>query len=247
MKKIAEFRFSYFFEDRIVFLGFNSVKIQATSLGNSVDEIDIDENDLLEKLRADTTGQFAQIFSAFKERLRRIIRFRLDYRLAPRISDSDVIQECYVRAADRLERFLKNPEFPFFVWLRMQANQQVADLHRKHLQAEKRDARKEINLNARNQVSNQTSVQLAAHLVAQMTSPSRLIQRSEEIVALENSLNEMNDLDREVIALRHFEELSSNETAQVLGIQPAAASKRYVRALKRLQEIMANHGFSGER
>ena len=100
-------------------------------------EVDINETDLLEKLRADPSGQFASIFSAFKERLRRIIRFRLDYRLAARISDSDVIQECYVRAADRLERFLENPEFPFFVWLRMQANQQVADLHRKHLQAEK--------------------------------------------------------------------------------------------------------------
>lgn len=208
-----------------------------------IDE-ELDEKNLLAKLRDPHAEKFAQVFSEFKERLRRIIKFRLDYRIASRISDSDVIQECYVRAADRLEKFLENPEYPFFVWLRMQANQQVADIHRKHLMAEKRDARKEINLNANARISNQTSVQLAAHLVAQMTSPSRLVQRSEEIAALEKSLNEMNDIDQEVIALRHFEELSSQETAQVLGIEPAAASKRYVRALKRLKEIMASHGFS---
>lgn len=209
-------------------------------------DLQIDESELIEKLRREDASEFAAIFSTFKERLKRIIRFRLDYRLGARISESDVVQECFVRAANRLEKFLENPEFPFFVWLRMQANQQVADLHRKHLLAEKRDARKEINLNGHHRGMNQTSVQLAAHLVAQMTSPSRLLQRSEEIEALEKSLNEMNEIDREVIALRHFEELSSQETAQVLGIEPAAASKRYVRALKRLQEIMARHGFSRE-
>lgn len=207
---------------------------------------DLDDDQLLQNLRQDSGEQFASVFSAFKERLRRIIRFRLDYRLASRISDSDVIQECYVRAAKRLEKFLENPEYPFFVWLRMQANQQVADLHRKHLMAEKRDARREIDLQAKPEFSNQTSVQLAAHLVAQMTSPSKLVQRSEEIAALEESLNEMNEMDREVIALRHFEELSSQETAQVLNIDPAAASKRYVRALKRLKAIMTQHGFSRE-
>lgn len=206
--------------------------------------METDQTEIIRQLHECSNEKFAELFSAFKERLRRIIRFRLDYRLASRISDSDVLQECYVRAADRLEKYLANPEFPFFVWLRMQANQQVADLHRKHLQAGKRDARREVNLNSPPRPSNQTSMQLAAHLVAQMTTPSRLVQRSEEIAALEKSLNEMNEMDREVIALRHFEELSSNETAQVLGIEPAAASKRYVRALKRLKEIMARHGFS---
>lgn len=214
-----------------------------------IDIDDISESELLNRLREDATNsndRFAGVFSKMKERLRRIVKFRLDYRLAGRVSDSDVLQECYLRAADRLNRFLENPEFPFFVWLRMQVQQQVADVHRKHLLAEKRDARKEITLNAgahRNR-SNQTSMALAAHLVGQLTSASRLVERGEEIAALEKSLNEMNDMDREVIALRHFEELSSLETADVLGIEPAAASKRYVRALKRLKEIMAKHGFA---
>ena len=79
---------------------------------------------------------------------------------------------------------------------------------------------------------------LAAHLVAQMTSVSQVIEKSVKIAALEDTLNEMSELDREVIALRHFEELSNIETAEVLGIEPSAASKRYLRALKRLREIL---------
>ncbi len=214
-----------------------------------IDMEEITESELLSRLREDDSGRhdrFAIVFSEMKDRLRRIVKFRMDYRLVGRVSDSDVLQDSYLRAADRLNRFLDNPEFPFFVWLRLQVQQQVADVHRKHLIAEKRDARKEITLNAVSNrgASGQTSMALAAHLVAQLTSASRLIERSEEIAALEESLNEMNPIDREVIALRHFEELSSSETADVLGIEPAAASKRYVRALKRLKEIMAKHGFS---
>ncbi len=214
-----------------------------------IDRDDISESELLSRLREEDSGRhdrFAMVFSKMKERLRRIVKFRLDYRLAGRVSDSDVIQDCYLRAADRLDQYLNNPEFPLFVWLRLQVQQQVADVHRKHLMAEKRDARKEITLNAvlNHGASGQTSMALAAHLVGQLTSASRLIERGEEIAALETSLNEMNEIDREVIALRHFEELSSSETADVLGIEPAAASKRYVRALKRLKEIMAKHGFS---
>ena len=206
-----------------------------------------DELAVIDRLRDDPTEQFAQAFADLKSRLRQIVRFRLDYRLGSRVADSDVLQESYVRAAARLEKYLQDPQFPFFVWLRMQVNQQVADVHRKHLGAGKRDARKEVRLGAQNQEAGQaTSMALAAHLVAQMTSPSRIIQRHEEIQALEKSLNEMSELDREVIALRHFEELSSLETAQVLGIEPSAASKRYVRALKRLKEIMASHGFARE-
>lgn len=223
-----------------------NLKIKACHM---IDIDDISESELLARLREDAASsndRFASVFSKMKERLRRIVKFRLDYRLAGRVSDSDVLQDCYLRAADRLNRFLDNPEFPFFVWLRMQVQQQVADVHRKHLLAEKRDARKEITLNAgaHRTPSNQTSMALAAHLVGQLTSASRLVERGEEIAALEKSLNEMNDMDREVIALRHFEELSSLETADVLGIEPAAASKRYVRALKRLKEIMARHGFA---
>ena len=181
----------------------------------------------------------AKYFSQIRDRLEKIVKFRLDYRLNGRVSKSDVIQETYVRAAQRLDSYLKKPEMPFFVWIRLETQQHMLDIYRKHFEAEKRDVRKEISFNQpRRHDAGQTSMALAAHLVAEMTSVSQLIEKSHQIEMLQDSLNTMSELDREVIALRHFEELSNIETAEVLGIETSAASKRYLRALKRLKEIL---------
>jgi len=188
-------------------------------------------------LQEDREEALAKYFFAVEGRLKRIVNFRLDYRLGGRVSESDVIQETYVRAAKRIDSFLQKDDMPFFVWLRLEVSQKLHEIHRYHFGAEKRDVRKEIKLGQNND-SGRTSMALAAHIVAQLTSPSRLIERAEQIAILEKTLGEMNELDREVIALRHFEELSNIETAKSLGIEPAAASKRYLRALKRLREIM---------
>ena len=188
-------------------------------------------------LQEDREEALAKYFFAVEGRLKRIVNFRLDYRLGGRVSESDVIQETYVRAAKRIDSFLQKDDMPFFVWLRLEVSQKLHEIHRHHFGAEKRDVRKEIKLGQNND-SGRTSMALAAHIVAQLTSPSRLIERAEQIAILEKTLGEMNELDREVIALRHFEELSNIETAKSLGIEPAAASKRYLRALKRLREIM---------
>ena len=147
-------------------------------------------------------------------RLKRIVHFRLDYRLNGRVSESDVIQETYVRAAQRLNSYLAKEDMPFFVWLRLEISQKLHEIHRHHFGAEMRDVRKEMKLGDANN-SEKTSLALAAHIVAQMTSPSRLVERAEQIAKLETTLNEMNELDREVIALRHFEELSNLETAKI--------------------------------
>lgn len=192
-------------------------------------------------LAATREEALADYFSVVRERLKRIVDFRLDYRLNGRVSQSDVLQDTYVRAAKRIDSFLDKPDMPFFVWLRLEVNQRLLEVHRHHFGAEKRDVRREFSMQKPNACSGQTSVALAAHLVAQLTSPSQVVERAEQIRALEVSLNEMNELDREVIALRHFEELSNTETAEVLDINPAAASKRYLRALKRLREIMQKH------
>ncbi|MDG1875474.1 MAG: sigma-70 family RNA polymerase sigma factor [Mariniblastus sp.] len=194
-------------------------------------------DEIVEALRAEREEALAKYFFAVQGRLKRIVNFRLDYRLGGRVSESDVIQETYVRAAKRIDSFLDKEDMPFFVWLRLEVNQKLHEIHRHHFGAEKRDVRKEMKLGKAND-SGKTSMQLAAHIVAKLTSPSRLIERAEQIAILEKTLGEMNELDREVIALRNFEELSNIETAKTLGIEPAAASKRYLRALKRLREIM---------
>jgi RNA polymerase sigma-70 factor (ECF subfamily) len=197
-----------------------------------------EQNEILAALESEGEEALARFFEIAQPRLKRIVNFRLDYRLGGRVSESDVIQETYVRAAKRIDGYLKKDDMPFFVWLRLEVSQKLHEIHRLHFGAEKRDVRKEMKLGANNNDSGKTSMALAAHIVAQMSSPSRLVEKAEQIAFLEKTLNEMNEMDREVIALRHFEELSNIETAEILDIDPSAASKRYLRALKRLREIM---------
>lgn len=194
-----------------------------------------DQEELVRELQDEGDEAFARFFERVRQRLRRVAAFRLDYRLKGRVSESDVLQETYVRAVARLDRYLQNPEFPFFVWLRMELQQKLTEVHRQHLNADKRDVRRERSRLP--SPAGQTSVALAAHLVGQMTSVSRLVEKAEMIQALEKALEAIGEVDREVIALRHFEELTNLETARILEIEPAAASKRYLRALKRMREI----------
>lgn len=214
-------------------------------LGGSIEMTDIfpTEDQIVQAIQTDREQALAQLFQAAAPRLRRIAGFRLDYRLSGRVSESDVIQETFVRAAARIDHFLAKPEMPFFVWLRLELSQKLHDIHRYHLAALKRDPRKESPLGRVGTTGYepgcQTSLAIAARLVANQTSPSRWLQKAEQIAMLEKSLSELPELDREVIALRHFEELSNQEASQVLGIDPSAASKRYLRALKRLKDIMS--------
>lgn len=195
-------------------------------------------DDLDARIRQGDEQALATAFSHYRERLRRIVRFRLDYRLSGRVSDSDVLQETFISAAQRLNSFANQTDIPIFLWLRLMVSQQLVDLQRRHLQAEMRDVRKEVSLQPVGP-SPHTSVAIAAHLVQQMTAVSEVMARAERIEKLEEVLNEMDPVDREVIALRHFEELTNIETAEVLKIAPAAASKRYVRAMSKLSALMA--------
>jgi len=207
-------------------------------MNNPPDELG---DSLVSAMRAGDEEALAEVFSHYRERLRRIVRFRLDYRIAGRVSESDVLQETFIAAAKRLEHFGTRDAMPPFLWLRLLVAQQLIDLQRRHLQAGGRDARKEVSLQ-QHLPSAHTSMAIAARLVADAAGVSELVHRAEQIERLETKLNEMDATDREVIALRHFEELSNAETASVLGIQPAAASKRYIRAMARLGALMAKEG-----
>jgi RNA polymerase sigma-70 factor (ECF subfamily) len=197
--------------------------------------------DLLRLMREGDQDALAEVFSSYRQRLRRIIRFRLDYRLANRVSDSDVLQESFIAAAKRLDHFTNQQDMPAFLWLRLITQQQLVDLHRQHLQAEMRDVRKEVSLST-NAPSPHTSLAIAVQLEGKMTAVSEVLARAERIEKLEAALNQMDTIDREVIALRHFEELSNIETAEVLSIATSAASKRYLRAMRRLGELMKEFG-----
>lgn len=197
-----------------------------------------EEDDLVHRMRNGDSEALGEVFDQYRERLARIVRFRLDYRLAGRVSESDVLQEAFIASAKRLNYFSEHDDMPAFLWLRMMVGQQLVDIHRQHINAEKRDARREVNLQAKGP-SPHTSMAIAAQLVGQMTAVSEIISRAEQIEKLEQVLNQMDDIDREVIALRHFEELSNIETAKILGIDTSAASKRYIRAMGRLSDLMS--------
>ena len=201
-----------------------------------------DERDETEELRqrlaAGDEQALADLFSRHREALRRMIRWRMDRRLNGRVDPSDVLQEVYIDAAQRVRRYLEDPSVPFLLWLRLLAARRLLELHRQHLGARMRDAALEISLDHGHWPPADPEC-LAAHLTGQLTSPSQAAMRAEQEARLAEALGRMDPIDREVLVLRHFDELSNNEVAALFGIGKAAASHRYVRALERLREILA--------
>jgi RNA polymerase sigma-70 factor (ECF subfamily) len=196
-----------------------------------------DEADLLRRAKAGDQQALAALFACHHDRLRKMVRIRLDRRLSGRIDTSDVLQDAFLDVARRFPEYAAAPTVPFYLWLRSLAGQRLIDLHRHHLGAEMRDAGREVSLH-RGAVPSASSASLAQQLLAGLTSPSQAAIRQEMQFRLQEALNSMDAVDREVVVLRHFEELSNVETAEVLGIEPAAASKRYIRALRRLKAIL---------
>jgi RNA polymerase sigma-70 factor (ECF subfamily) len=194
---------------------------------------------LIERARAGEADALNEIFARHRDRLRRMVQVRLDWRLQARIDASDVIQEAYLEVATRLDEYLKEPRLPLFLWLRLVVGERLLKLQRHHLGAQMRDAGREVSL-YRQALPAASSAALAAQLLGQHTSPTQAAVRAERMLRLQEAINGLDPVDREVLALRHFEELSRAETAQALGIEEAAAAKRYVRALKRLRGSLAD-------
>lgn len=200
-------------------------------------DADKDTEDLLRRIRREDREALAALFTRHKDRLAQGIRFRLDARLGRRLDVEDILQEVYLNASQRIGSFLGDSERSFFIWLRMIAGQTLIDLYRRHLVAQARDAGREISVEGGGSPQT-TSTSLAIQLAANRTSASQAAIREEMSRQLEQAIESMDPIDREVLALRHFEELTNGEVAEVLGIQEKAASIRYVRALGRLKQIL---------
>ena len=179
-----------------------------------------------------------ELFTRHRGRLKQMLRLRLDHRLQGRIDASDVLQEAYLDVARRAREYVASPSMPAFLWLRWITGQRLVTLHRRHLGSRMRDVGLEVSLH-HGALPQATSVSLAAMLLGRLTSPTRAALRAELQLRVQDALNAMEPIDREILTLRHFEELNNNETAAVLGIHKAAASQRYVRALRRLKEILS--------
>lgn len=184
---------------------------------------------------AELAAQFAQN----RSRLRRLVAFRLHPQLQGRVDPEDVLQDAYLAAVQRLPHFgAADPPVSAFVWLRTIVLQTLADTCRRHLGAQKRDAFREVSIDASPSGAG-TSAAIVLQLAGDFTSPSQALARADAVALVRNAIDSMDELDHEVLALRHFEELSNREIAEALGIEPKAASIRYVRALRRLQALLS--------
>jgi RNA polymerase sigma-70 factor, ECF subfamily len=179
----------------------------------------------------------AEQFALHRDRLWRTVRVRLDRRLVGRVDPDDVLQEAFLDASRRLAHY-RSEESSVFLWVRMIVGQTLADTHRRHLGSAMRDAGREVALGGGGCPS-ATSAALAYELAADFSTPSKVAIRAEMAQRLEAALEGMAAIDREVLVLRHFEELTNGEVAEVLGVAPKAASIRYVRAAARLKGILA--------
>ena len=200
-------------------------------------DLSADNDDLLHRASSGDQEALAQVFALHRDRLRQMVRLRLDRRLQGRLDPSDVLQEAYLDFSRRLPDYAQAPNMPFYLWLRFLTGQRLIDLHRQHLGAQMRDAGQEVSL-YRGALPQASSASLAAQLLGRLTSASRAAIRAETQIRVQEALNQMDAIDREILTLRHFEMLTNDETATVLGIRKSAASNRYIRALKRLKEIL---------
>jgi RNA polymerase sigma-70 factor (ECF subfamily) len=174
-----------------------------------------------------------------------MVSFRMNPRLRGRVDPADVLQEAFIAATERRAEFFgqqSGSAQPLFLWLRWMVGNKLLELHRHHLGAKMRDAKREIFARGSNATGGEdnTRAALVAHLTCGLTGPATAAGRAELKERVNETIGQMEPVDREVLALRHYEQLTSAEAAQVLGIQERAAAKRYLRALERLREMMSS-------
>ena len=198
----------------------------------------IPADDLESRVRSGDERTLSEHFERQRPRLVRMIELRLDLSLQARLDPADVVQEAWLEIARRFPDWRANDSLPFSVWLRLVTGQTLAKAHRRHLAAHLRDALREVpGAASRPSVS---ASSFADAFVASATSPTQAVQREELRSRVLAALQELDEVDREIVVLRHFEGLSNEEAAAELAIEPAAASKRFTRALLRLRPALGN-------
>lgn len=191
---------------------------------------------LLANARAGDGGAVNALLDRHRESLRRLVRLRIDRKLAARIDASDVVQDVLLEASRRLGDYLREPTMPFHLWLRGIARDRIIDMHRRHRAAEKRSVDKEQRLNAA--FGDRSGIELAGVLKDSELTPATAALKKELEVQFLAALDELPEDDRDILLMRHFEGLGNGETAEALGLSPAAAGMRHLRALRRLRTIL---------
>ena len=194
--------------------------------------------ELLDQARRGEAAAVDRLLAAHRNALRRMIDLRLDPAIARRVDASDVVQDVLLEASRRLSDYLRDPAMPFHLWLRHIARDHMIDAHRRHRQAQRRSLDREQPL-VPAAFADRSSIELAAQLFDQEATPASAAIRHELERRLQTALASLDEDDRDIITMRHFEQLSNQEVAAELSLSEPAASMRYLRALRRLRAVLA--------
>lgn len=191
----------------------------------------------IRQARAGDDDAVNRLLERHRESLRRMVRQRLDRAVAPRVDASDVVQDVLLEASRRLKDYLRDPAMPFHLWLRQLARDRMIDMHRRHRGAHKRSVDRERPMVV-SESADRSSLDLAAQLRDMELTPAAATMRRELQQRFLLALDQLDEEDRDILLMRHFEHLGNSEVAQALGLSPAAAGMRYLRALRRLRSLL---------
>ena len=192
--------------------------------------------ELLAGAAAGDDGAVNRLFDRHRGALRKLVALRMDRQMAARVDASDVVQDVLVEASGRLRDYLADPKMPFHLWLRALAKDRMIDLHRRN-HAQRRDVAREKPLAGAGQID-RSSFNLAAQLRDAGLTPAAAAIKEELEHRFWGAIETLDEQDREVILMRHAEHLGNSEVAEALGVTPAAAGMRYLRAIRRLRTAL---------
>ncbi len=191
--------------------------------------------ELLNGVRDGREDAVNQLMDRHRGAIRRMVQMRMDGALARRVDASDVVQDVLFEASRRMEDYIQSPSMPFHLWLRQLAKDRVIDMHRRHRGAQRRSVDREQHVNNLGG-DDRSAADLASLLKDAELTPAAATVRKEMEDRFLLALNQLNDDDRELILMRHFEHLGNNEVAEALGLSAPAAGMRNLRAIRRLRE-----------
>jgi RNA polymerase sigma-70 factor (ECF subfamily) len=193
--------------------------------------------DLLRRVEQCDAEAADRLWERHREPLRRMVGLRLDHALTRRVDASDIVQDVLIKANQRLRDYLRDPSMPFHLWLRQIARDHLIDQHRRHRVAARRSLDRERSL-ASPAFADRSSVDLAAQLRDRGTTPAAAALRAELGRRFQAAIDRLEEDDREIVLLRHFEHLSNSEAARALGLSEPAAGMRHLRALRKLRALL---------
>lgn len=199
--------------------------------------IDEKTEQLLDGIREGKDGAADRLLERHRDPLRRMIEMRMDQKIKQRVDASDIVQEVMIEANRRLQKYLENPVMPFHLWIRQMARDRLIDAHRRHRGSEKRSVDREKAMVAPGAMDRST-IELAAQLCDAEMTPAEAATMKELHQRFQNAIEELDENDREIVIMRHVEQLTNQDVAAALDLSEPAASMRYLRAIRKLRTLL---------